>query len=167
MRPDRECAVFIRCVVEQPTDGSCLFHALSFGLDDGSDAASLRQEISRYIASNPDLNVAGTALKEWVKYESGAGVAAYAAEVAGDTWGGAIEMEALSRFKDVTVHVYEACRDGFIRICCFEAVSGNPRQTLSVVYRGREHYDALVVNGSLGKWVLRKLCEPLEYSSCN
>jgi hypothetical protein len=142
------------CVVAQPMDGSCLFHSLSYGIDDGSDAPSLRHDISSYIADNPDMVIAGTALKDWIKFDSGGKVAAYASEIAGGTWGGGIEIEAFVRLKDVNVHVFESCPGGFRRICCFDAGPGEHR-TVMLLYQGREHYDALVINEAAGRWVPR------------
>eukprot|EP00927_Polykrikos_kofoidii_P022939 TRINITY_DN21274_c0_g1_i2.p1 TRINITY_DN21274_c0_g1~~TRINITY_DN21274_c0_g1_i2.p1 ORF type:complete len:441 (+),score=64.96 TRINITY_DN21274_c0_g1_i2:28-1323(+) len=151
-------------IVSQPPDGSCLFHSLSFGLGDGSDAAALRLEISTFIAENPDLRIAGTALKDWVRFDSGGGVDAYAADVAGGTWGGGIEMEVFVRLKVVNVHVYEACTGGYRRICCFDA-GPKAQRTLTVLYRergsrGMEHYDALILGDSCGQWLPRTCVEP-------
>jgi hypothetical protein len=142
------------CVVAQPMDGSCLFHSLSYGIDDGSDASSLRQDISKYIAGNPDMVIAGTSLKDWIKFDSGGKVAAYAAEMACGTWGGGIEIEAFVRLKDVTVHVFETCPGGFRRICVFDAGPASHR-TVMLLYQGREHYDALVLDDNAGQWVPR------------
>jgi len=142
------------CVVAQPMDGSCLFHSLSYGIDDGSDAHSLRADISNYIAGNPDMVIAGTALKDWIKFDSGGKVAAYAAEMAGGTWGGGIEIEAFVQLKDVNVHVFESCPGGYRRICRFDTVLGDCR-TVSLLYQGREHYDALVIDDAAGSWVPR------------
>lgn len=149
------------CVISQPMDGSCLFHSLSYGIDDGADATSLRLDISNYIAGNPDMVIAGTALKDWIKFDSGGKVAAYAAEMAGGTWGGGIEIEAFVRLKDVNVHVFESCPGGYRRICCFDAAlesgdqRGDSRTTVTLLYQGREHYDALVLDRAAGKWVPR------------
>jgi hypothetical protein len=141
------------CIVAQPMDGSCLFHSLSYGVDDGSDASSLRHDISRYIGDNPDMVIAGTALKDWIKFDTGGKVAAYAAEMAGGTWGGGIEIEAFTRLKDVNVHVFETCPGGYRRICCFD--QSDDQRTVGLLYQGREHYDALVINETSGKWVPR------------
>lgn len=152
------------CVVSQPPDGSCLFHALSYGLDDGSDASSLRREIGEYIARNADMKIAGTALKDWVEFDSGGGVDDYAADIADmatGSWGGGIELEAVARLKCVNVHVYEFGPGGFYRICCFDAVDVEPERhkAISLLYRERgrgcEHYDALIVGEALGEWVPR------------
>jgi hypothetical protein len=132
-------------VVAQPGDGSCLFHSLSYGLSDSSDASALRSEICRYIAKNPDLTIADTSIKDWVRYdsESNESVAAYARRMEGGSWGGAIEMAALMSMKRVNVHVYERCREGYRRISAFEL--DGARKTVNVLYQGRNHYDALVV----------------------
>merc|ERR1712137_1407229 len=90
-------------IVPQPGDGSCLFHSLSYGLADGSTGFSLRNEIADFIAKNPDLEIGDNALKDWVQYDGGGGgsVQSYAAEMAGNEWGGAIEMASLSKLKNV------------------------------------------------------------------
>lgn len=152
------------CVVSQPPDGSCLFHALSYGLDDGSDASSLRREIGEYIARNAEMKIAGTALKDWVEFDSGGGVDDYAADIADmatGSWGGGIELEAIARLKCVNVHVYESGPGGFYRIGCFDAVDVEPErhEVINVLYRERgrgcEHYDALIVGEASGEWVPR------------
>ena len=54
-------------VVRQPGDGSCLFHSISYGLRDGSDANSLRAEICQFIQRNPEYKISETPLSDWVK----------------------------------------------------------------------------------------------------
>mmetsp|Transcript_50388 Transcript_50388/g.126933 ORF Transcript_50388/g.126933 Transcript_50388/m.126933 type:complete len:527 (-) Transcript_50388:57-1637(-) len=130
-------------VITQPGDGSCLFHSLSYGLSNGSNAASLRREICGYIAKNPDMTIADTAIEEWIRYDSNDTVSQYAQRMAGGNWGGGIEMAALTKMKGVNVHVYEKCREGYKRISAFE--SPGARKTISVLYQGRMHYDAIVV----------------------
>jgi hypothetical protein len=134
-------------VVPQPGDGSCLFHSLCYGLKDGSSAQQLRKDIAAYIAKHPTLKIADTAIKEWVKYDSGGGIRAYASKMKGGTWGGGIEMAALTKMQNVNVHVYEQCKEGYRRISAFE--SQGARKILNVIYRGRMHYDALVLKNPL------------------
>jgi len=133
-------------VIQQPGDGSCLFHSLSYGLAE-SNASMLRQDICSYIASNPGMTIADTALKDWIRYDSGGSVQSYAEHMAAGTWGGGIEMAALTRMKNVNVHVYEKCREGSLegyrRISAFE--SPGAHKTVSVLYQGRMHYDAIVL----------------------
>lgn len=130
-------------VVPQPGDGSCLFHSLSYGLG-SSNAQALRREISTYIAKNPEATVADTSFRDWVKYDSGhEGVGTYASKMSTGGWGGGIEMAALTKMKNVNVHVYEKCSQGFKRISCFEA--DKSRKTVNILYQGRMHYDALLI----------------------
>lgn len=131
-------------VVSQPGDGSCLFHSMSYGLNDRSTASSLRREICRYVENNPDVIIADTALKDWIKYDSGGTVQSYAQKMAtGNQWGGGIEMAALTKMRSVNVHVYEKCEEGYKRISCFD--NPNAQRTISVLYQGRMHYDAIDV----------------------
>eukprot|EP00658_Telonema_sp_P-2_P029587 TRINITY_DN2248_c0_g1_i1.p1 TRINITY_DN2248_c0_g1~~TRINITY_DN2248_c0_g1_i1.p1 ORF type:complete len:315 (+),score=25.08 TRINITY_DN2248_c0_g1_i1:209-1153(+) len=95
-------------VISQPGDGSCLFHSLAYGYGSGS-ARSLRREIADYIRAHQDLEIAGDALRDWVKWDSGTSVSAYCSRMAVSGWGGGIEMAAFSRMKRLNVHVYERC----------------------------------------------------------
>lgn len=130
-------------VVPQPGDGSCLFHSLSYGLGDRSTASSLRREICRYVESHPDTVIADTQLKDWVRYDSGGTVQSYASKMSSGSWGGGIEMAALTKMKSVNVHVYEKCEEGYKRISSFDHPSS--KKTISVLYQGRMHYDAIDV----------------------
>jgi len=146
---DGEGAPIIRSsearVYPQPGDGSCLFHSLSYGLGGSSSANSLRSDICGYIAKNPGMTIADTAIEDWIRYDSDSNetVAQYARRMAGDTWGGGIEMAALTKMKNVNVHVYEKCHQGYRRISAFD--NPNARKTICVLYQGRNHYDAMVV----------------------
>ena len=103
--------------------GSCLFHSLCYGLGSGS-APGLRKDIARFIASNPNLEVAGDPLKDWIQWDGGGSVRSYTAKMgsANGPWGGGIEMAACSRLHKVNIHVYEKqrLRSGFKRISCFD-----------------------------------------------
>ena len=139
-------------VVRQPGDGSCLFHSLCHGLQGsgrrsggGFSAHSLRREIAEFIRANPNLEIAGDPLKDWVQWDSGKSVAQYARSMASGGWGGGIEMAAFSRLKRVNVHVYERLSrgSGFKRISCFDSSKAKGK-TVHVLYCGGIHYDALV-----------------------
>eukprot|EP00397_Hematodinium_sp_SG-2012_P030702 GEMP01032538.1.p1 GENE.GEMP01032538.1~~GEMP01032538.1.p1 ORF type:complete len:423 (+),score=78.74 GEMP01032538.1:145-1413(+) len=133
-------------VIRQPGDGSCLFHSLAYGLDGvAGHGAPLRKEIARFIETNPNLDVAGTPLKDWVAYDDGGTVEQYAAHMAGEGWGGGIEMTVLSHLKRVNIQVFEKHRDGYKRISVFDC-PGAARKTISVLYQGRMHYDALEIS---------------------
>uniref|UniRef100_A0A7S0QWX0 Ubiquitin thioesterase OTU n=1 Tax=Cryptomonas curvata TaxID=233186 RepID=A0A7S0QWX0_9CRYP len=127
-------------VVRQPGDGSCLFHSLAHGLG-GTSASVLRRDIAGFIQRHPDLEIAETPMRDWVKWDSGSSVAAYAARMAVSGWGGGIEMAACSHLKKVNVHVYEKERFGYKRISCFDVDSA--RATVHVLYCGGVHFDAL------------------------
>eukprot|EP00755_Sulcionema_specki_P030570 Sspe_Gene.94675::Locus_67023_Transcript_1_1_Confidence_1.000_Length_729::g.94675::m.94675 len=43
-------------VVRQPGDGSCLFHALSYGMN-GPGATTLRRELADWVCSHPDTEI--------------------------------------------------------------------------------------------------------------
>lgn len=128
-------------VIAQPGDGSCLFHSLAYVL--GSTSASrLRAEIADYIAENPEALVAGNPIQDWVLWDTGKDVEAYAATMrTGSRWGGAVELAVCAQLRRVQVDVYEQRARGFARISSFRA--GRPGPPVSLVYGGRVHYDAL------------------------
>eukprot|EP00960_Hanusia_phi_P011502 335764-Hanusia_phi.AAC.1 len=51
---------------------------------------------------NPDLEIADTPLRDWIKWDSGCSVAQYASRMAVTGWGGGIEMAACSYLKKVS-----------------------------------------------------------------
>lgn len=129
-------------VIRQPGDGSCLFHSMAYGIP-GTSATALRRDIASFIKANPNLDIAETPMKDWVKWDSGSTVAQYASRMAVSGWGGGIEMAACSHLKRVNIHVYERGSFGsYKRISCFD-VDG-ARTTVHVLYCGGVHYDALV-----------------------
>lgn len=135
-------------VVPQPGDGSCLFHSLAYGLR-GVTAAQLRAEIADFIAENPQVEVAGNPIRDWVLWDSGLDTASYARSMrTGSRWGGAVELAVCAKVRRVDVDVYErAARGGFVRISNFQGASGagTMPQQVNLVYGGRVHYDALAV----------------------
>lgn len=145
-------------VVAQPMDGSCLFHSISHGLQDGTTASLLRLEISKHIVEHPTMLVADTPLSEWVQFDSGCGVSSYALKMAGDSWGGGIEIEVAAHVRGVNVHVFEKSHGGYQRISCFSAGCDGAK-TVNVLYQGRCHYDALEISDKAGKWIPRVACD--------
>jgi len=131
-------------VVRQPGDGSCLFHSMNYGLT-GSSAGGLklRNDICEFMKRNPQIEVGDDTLEEWVQYENGTSVRSYVQSMQGSSWGGGIEMAVCAKMHTVNVHVFETCSKGYRRISAFERPSA--RKTLSVLYQGRAHYDALVL----------------------
>jgi len=132
-------------VVRQPGDGSCLFHSLNHGLQQGGSAQSLRRELAGFLQQSPKMEIAGDTIEEWIRWDSSSTVADYARRMAMSGWGGGIEMAACSLLKNVNVHVYENARGAgneFKRISCFDCP--NASKTIHVIYQGGVHYDALV-----------------------
>jgi|ERR1712216_146025 len=108
-------------VFHQPGDGSCLYHSLTFGLQQGS-ASALRRELARWVSSNPHLKISDTPLHEWVRWDAQCSVQQYAQKMARGGWGGGIEMMACSRLRHVDIHVYER-RRGALRCHCANSAS--------------------------------------------
>lgn len=139
-------------VVAQPGDGSCLFHSLRHGLaragHQSVDTSQLRRQLARFIMDNPRLEIAGDTLEEWVQWDANTTCDVYARRMAQSGWGGGIEMAACSHVWKVNVHVYEQKQGGhFRRISCFDHPDKQAKRTVNVLYRGRMHFDALVVRG--------------------
>jgi len=131
-------------VVGQPGDGSCLFHSLCYGLGN-INARTLRKELAKFIDDNPDFEIAGDTLEEWIRWDTNTSCEAYADRMANsNSWGGGVEMAVCSHIMRVNVHVYEQKKKAgsFKRISCFN--SPTARKTIHVLYQGRMHFDALV-----------------------
>jgi len=138
--------------VAQPGDGSCLFHALCFGLNQGLEpgsglrAGELRRDLMEYISSHPQVEIAGDTLEEWIRWDANASVTSYTRQMAAGGWGGGIEMAACSLLKHINVHVYERrWLGGFKRISCFDSPD-QPAKTIHVLYQGGVHYDAIALS---------------------
>jgi len=131
-------------VHSQPGDGNCLFHSLAHGLGDGSSAGSLRREIASFIEQNGDLEIGGNSLSQWVRWDSGSSVPAYARRMsASGCWGGGIEIAAVSKLRSVNVSVFEPDRiSGTLKRIGAFVYSGS-KHTVHVLYRGGVHYDAI------------------------
>lgn len=130
-------------IIRQPGDGSCMFHSLCFGLGWRGGAWQLRQQLASFVGANPKVEIGGDSLEEWVRWDSNITCKAYANRMSRGGWGGAIEMATCSLVKKVNVHVYERKGGGFQRITCFDHPGA--KKTLHILYQGRAHYDALLV----------------------
>merc|ERR1711982_189765 len=123
----------------QPGDGSCLFHPLSYSLQQAgeySPAHQLRQELARFIVRNKKVEIAGDTIEEWVNWDANTSVENYASRmVAGSAWGGGIEMAACALLKNVNIHVYERRSGEYKRISCFYCPQPTKRQA-HVLYQG-------------------------------
>ena len=94
-------------IVKQPGDGSCLFHSMSYGLQNKLNANKLRTEICTFIQNNPNLKISDTPLQDWVKWDSnGASVSEYARKMSRGSWGGGIEMACVSQVSFLLLTCY-------------------------------------------------------------
>ena len=130
-------------IVSQPGDGSCLFHSLSFSLP-STNHFELRRSIAAYIEKNPHVEIGGTPIKDWVCWDSGCDVKAYANSMAtGNKWGGAIEIAVCAKVQKATVLVYERGSGRGVKcISKFDSGTATNRKLL-LLYGGRCHYDAI------------------------
>lgn len=138
-----------------PGDGSCLFHALIFGLHAfafgaPADHVELRRMLTDWLEENPEATVSGLPLRVWLAYDTaGRSVASYCAQMRGPgaAWGGGIEMAVYARLLGVAVHVYIRAPGGFRCISCFDAPAAAPPGSgggaTSVLFDGHSHYDIL------------------------
>ncbi|GMI57503.1 hypothetical protein ScalyP_jg11518 [Parmales sp. scaly parma] len=131
-------------VVKQPGDGSCLFHSMSFGIQN-SNHSQLRATIAGFILNNPSCEIGGTPIKDWVLWDCGLGVKDYSDSMkAGNKWGGAIEIAVCAKVTGRNVLVYESAMGGKCTcISKFEGGKGSSSLSLRLLYGGRCHYDAI------------------------
>ena len=110
----------------------------------------VREAVASFIEAQPEAEIGGTAICEWIQWESGGGVRAYCSRMRGNgEWGGAIEIAVFSRLFRTSVHVFE--RDGgeYKMISAFDHGGGGASSmatganAVKVLYSGRVHYDAL------------------------
>jgi hypothetical protein len=138
-------------IVRQPGDGSCLFHSLVRGLE-GESAETLRRRIVAFVRTHPDAPLGdGTTLRDWIQWEHGSDVEAYCRHMANPrAWGGSIELAVAARLlgRDVEVFVLRNAgeRERMRRIATFPSRSSARPAAVRVLYDGRTHYDAIVVD---------------------
>jgi hypothetical protein len=131
-------------VVKQPGDGSCLFHSMAHGLKTTTHS-QLRRQIAAYICDNPNDEIGGTPIKDWVMWDSGLNVREYSVSMqTGNKWGGAIEIAVCAKVSGCDVLVYER-KGGSNASCISKFESGGRRDGKSVrlLYSGQCHYDAI------------------------
>jgi len=137
-------------IVEQPKDGSCLFHSIAHGLDDRTCSSELRRDIAAFIAARPSEKIANTSIEDWVKMVTGQNHQSYAKLLADpDTWGGDLELAVATRIMDVNINVFEPQEPkGHFRCIASFGRPGRPGGTVDVVYHSKpwRHYDALLVD---------------------
>lgn len=135
-------------VVAQPADGSCLFHSIAYGLNNGTTGDELRKQIAAFIRQYPKEKIADTTVEDWVKFATGQSIHGYAQRLGQPrTWGGALELALSAKLIQVNIHVYERrLQGGFNCITTFHIPEAT--YTVHIVYRTFpcKHYDALVIN---------------------
>jgi len=135
-------------VVAQPADGSCLFHSIAYGLNNGTTGDELRKQIVAFIRQYPLDKIADTTIEDWVKFATGQSIHSYAQRLRQPrTWGGALELALSAKLKQVNIHVYERnLQGGFRCITTFHLPEAT--FTVHIVYRTFpcKHYDALVIH---------------------
>jgi len=142
-------------VIKRARDGSCLYHSLlhqllALGVERLGHATSLdqaskklRRLLASYVENNPDAKIAESSMENWVLWDSGLGVKAYAARMASsDLWGGAIEIAACAFSFKVDVHVWRVKGDAFE--CNHRFKSLNSTGIMHVLYTDGVHYDVFV-----------------------
>ena len=138
-------------VEKQPGDGSCLFHALAFGMHGAtskSDAAAVRKQIVEGIRNDPTRSAGETTAEQWIQWETNLPVEAYADRMARGAWGGAIEIAtfALANQRCVEVYVRRSGDSGRLhRIVAFGEPTTAAR--IRLLFDGGSHYDCIVDNG--------------------
>ena len=134
----------VREVTKMPMDGNCLFHALVFVRDGGTDehrALELRREVIGAMSTDPGRVIGGASLEEWVRRDSGVGMREYADKLLAGAWGGGLELAAYAAFMRRRVMVFtQGGREGWAdMVASFgerEAQSGSEEEPLAVLYVG-------------------------------
>ena len=148
-------------VVEQPPDGSCLFHSLRYELlrcsvpSSPAKTIDLRKQIAYWIGEHPNtpLHPDGDCpLKSWIDLDCGLSTAEYAKKMARTGWGGDLEMAACSQKYGIDINVWQACAGGYKCTSSFAAPpasttgGGVGSRTANLLYLPDDvHYHVLLV----------------------
>ena len=137
-------------VQKMPADGNCMFHALVYGRDGLTTthkAALLRMEIVAAIRANPQMELAGSSIEEWVRRDAGTGVYEYANRMARGAWGGGLELTVCAAVLGMAVRVFSPVA-GSVKVrlvAVFGTEDPMGERTVAVLYVGGAHYDAVTV----------------------
>jgi hypothetical protein len=132
-------------------DGSCLFSAVCFFLDEQWNAQRLRKELMKFMKLNKSLDIGGTSLSKWIRLETGESLKRYTKRMATHTaWGGQVELSMLPKMPALAglkIHVYSKAPSDevmFLREHTFK--SDQPSScTAHLLFNGKDHYDALTL----------------------
>lgn len=96
---------WIARATDVPGDGTCMFHAIAFPLK--VDGHHLRKLVSAYIESNPDSNMHGETLRNWILWDQGTTPDVYVSKLRQGQWGGSLETTLLASMLKVPIFVYQ------------------------------------------------------------
>ena len=145
-------AIFLKDTVvkSMPSDGSCLFHALSSQMKtvEKVDSKDLRRIITQYIKDNSKKKFGGKTLAAWIKMEENEGskmtVSKYVKNMQSEScWGGQLELFAFSKIYNYNVFVYKKKSNYYEQISTFPA--DEPKKTIRLLYVNQAHYEGLVL----------------------
>lgn len=128
-------------VVKSIGDGNCLFQSCEFLLN--VPQGTLRKRIASEIRRNPDLQINGTSLKEWIKFFFGypLPINEYANLVEKNGyWGSALELTLISLIYHKTIYVIGTDATlNYKRVAEYHPEYKDP---IFLLYSG-DHYDAI------------------------
>ena len=150
-------------VVKMPGDGSCLFHALAYmrdGVTNVARARIMRRSIVNAMLANPSIVIGGSSIAEWVQRDSGQDITRYASTMAGNAWGGGLEVAVFGVVMHTGVSVYtpSGATGRARRVAVFGngvGHGGGGCRDLALLYVGGAHYDVVRV-GEAGEAVNRR-----------
>ena len=137
-------------LIKQPADGSCLYHALSYGAGRlglrKPSATDLRRSLAQWARDNERLRVAGKTLRTWLHWETGGteSFASYVAAQAESGWGGVLEIIGAAHHFHATVAVWVPVAHGrFSQTAVFAPDGVEVKGVIHVCRTGGVHYDHL------------------------
>lgn len=129
--------------VDVPGDGSCMFHAVAFGLRDNSKGINghvsghaLRTRVVQML--DTDTQISGLPIRQWIEESETISASEYANRMK-TAWGGAIELACLSHLVKRCIAVYAMTGSSARKIASFGEELGDP---IFILYTG-SHYMAL------------------------
>jgi len=94
-------------VTDVPGDGTCLFHAIAFSLQNPMlSGENLRNIVANVIERHPHALLHGVSIETWIQWESHCTAMVYAKKLRTGMWGGALEMTILASLLNVDMFVY-------------------------------------------------------------
>ena len=140
---------FYAVAEDVPGDGTCMFHSLALPLNTTGEV--LRDLVSNFIEKHHDVQMHGSAISDWIKWDTGLDALVYASKMRKRMWGGALEMTILSSILSVPIFVYSPKSGMCVRITEVRpdvsiASQKAPVPYLCLLYVGSSHYMCLHVH---------------------